>query len=204
MALCTADATFTLPQWFDLCRQEPKRARLLLRTACDSVPARSVTLAETKQRIVKLQSCLACHCGATFHSQSAFSVHQAKKHAILPVVGLFADESYTCLACLLHFSTRQGLINHLQYGSRLCLLNTLLRVQPMGNDEHLRIRSEAQALKLQKVHVGIHQHAVDFPAYRLQGPHWQLLSLEGNFIHHSDPRHPAGPGKQKRIQSTLY
>ena len=52
--------------------------------------------------------------------------------------------------------------------------------------------------KKQNLRAGLGQHFVEAPAFRLHGPMWHMIGLDGNFIDPHDKRHPVGPGKRWR------
>lgn len=107
-----------------------------------------MTLAETRPQNLKLTATLSCHCGKSFSSRSAFAVHQFKRHGITPAVGRYTDASNACTSCLLQCSTRQSLIDHVQYESKLRILNIPLRVEHLSVDAETNCRENAQKLKL--------------------------------------------------------
>ena len=129
----------------------------------------------------------------------ALAVHGFKVHGIAFPVGRYAYGPNACLNYMLQFSTRNGLVGHLQCGSRICLLNTLLRVPPTTDIEDSELRLEAQKPKLAKVKGGHGRHTVDFPAFRLHGPVWYMVNIHGQNVCHTDKQHPVGPGFQLRL-----
>ena len=79
----------------------------------------------------------------------------------------------------------------------MCLPNTLLRVPALTEVDEANARRVAQQDKSKKVHGGYGQHAADWPVYRIPGPLWKLVGLNGDFVDASDKRHPMGPGRRK-------
>ena len=181
-----------------MCRNRPKRARKLIRDICDSEAARPITLSETKMRARSLGRSCTCHCGQMFPTGTALAAHAFRVHGTCRPTSRYAFESNSCLNCLLQFSTRNGLVEHLDAGQGICLLNTLLRVPPTTDAEEFELRSVAQTIKKCKIGSGLPKHAVDFPAFRIHGPMWKMVDIQGQNVLHTDKRHPVGPGSQLR------
>ena len=93
--------------------------------------------------------------------------------------------------------TRTLLMNHLTRGTGLCFLNTLLRVPALPSEDLAEARRADQALNLAREHTGLASHPSEQPVRRLLGPLWNLVDLDGHFVHVSDRRHPFGPGRRK-------
>ena len=181
-----------------MCRELPKKARKLVRDICDGKEARSITIAETKAKTRTLTRTCTCFCGKMFATGTALAVHAFKAHGVSRPISRYAFADNSCLNCLLQFSTRNGLIAHLEAGQGICLLNTLLRVPPTTDDEEMDLRAAAQKIKLCKQKAGTGRHAVDFPAFRIHGPMWKMIDMQGQNVLHTDKRHPVGPGSQIR------
>ena len=157
---------------------------------------RSLTLAEARPAVARLTAAYSCPCGKVYHSKGGFAAHQYISHGIVPAVHWYADPSNVCTCCQLHFSCRQLLIYHLQRGSALCLLNTLLRLPPLSVEEEQDARTAAQAVKLANVHTGQKAVVAAWPAYRRPGPIWKLLDAAWLHVPMDDPRHPLCRGKR--------
>ena len=89
-------------------------------------------------------------------------------------------------------------MKHLETGQGICLLNTLLRVPPSSDLEEKTLREEAQQIVIKKQRGGHGRYAADFPAFRLHGPMWKMVDIQGQNVLHTDTRHPVGPGSQLR------
>ena len=70
----------------------------------------------------------------------------------------------------------------------------------MTMEDELEERRIAQISKLARVHAGHSQHLVETPAFRVEGPMWRIIDVDGTFINYDNKRHPVGPGKQLRLQ----
>ena len=62
---------FDVNDWYHFVRSEPKRARNIIRKACSSDAARSLTLMETSSAVATLCEYHTCHCGRSFPSKPA-------------------------------------------------------------------------------------------------------------------------------------
>ena len=187
MELCTPLAHFTVQSWFAFARAEPTAARRVVRKACDSKPARSLTIAESKPRICSISVRATCHCGKSFASATALGAHKTRMHGYVQPAAYYAGEDCICHCCLLQFGCRHHLVQHLAAKSPLCLLNTLLRCPPLSVEEEAAIRRRSAGVQLS-----------DAPAtYRLHGPTWAVVDLSGSTVHGLSRLHPAGRGRGK-------
>ena len=198
LAVATKAEPCSIEKWFIMCRSYPKSTRSLIRKVCDSPEARSLVLGETKVRSGKILQLRTCHCGVTCKSNGGLAIHRAIKHGCFSVVSRFADPSHRCIACLTQFSNAGLLSEHLQYGSRICFLNTLLRIQPKSDVADAFDRAVAADIKKANVHKGLHRNSADRPAYRTPGPLLRLIGLDGNLVAETSAAHPWGKGKHKR------
>jgi hypothetical protein len=187
MALCTPAAKFTVQSWFAFAQAEPTAARRVVRKACDSQPARSLTLAESRPRVCSISVRATCHCGKSFASATALGAHKTRMHGYVQPAAYYAGEDAICHCCLLQFGCRHHLVQHLAAKSPLCLLNTLLRCPPLSVEEEAAIRSRAAGV----------QHRDAPAAFRLHGPTWAVVDLRGDTLHGLSRLHPAGRGRGK-------
>ena len=82
------------------------------------------------------------------------------------------------------------LVNHLAQKSPLCLLNCLLRLQPHTAEQEALLRAKEHAVNP----LGKPDHA----AFRVLGPAWNIMNLDGQFVHGLHRDHPTGRGRGKR------
>lgn len=107
MGLVSPDFIFSQQAWFNLCRTSPKRARSIIRQACDSHQASDLQLGESVQVSRQIVDACTCECGAMFKSKAALAVHQSVKHGVKVTASRYIDMSLQCRACLTQFSTHQ-------------------------------------------------------------------------------------------------
>ena len=131
-----------------------------------------------------------------FPTGTALAVHAFKVHGLRRPTSRYTFDTNSCLNCMLQFSTRNGLIEHLQCGMRICLLNIILRLPPTTEAEDVQLRADAQKLRRENRRSGIGRHIVDFPAYRVHGPMWRMVNIQGCNVTHMDREHPVGPGSR--------
>lgn len=168
-----------------------------MRKVCDSSAARSLTVMEQKASVKHLQNSVTCSCGWRGTSVHSLHGHRWSAHGIFSPAQYFVGELNTCGTCLVAFSCRRLLLNHLTLGSGICLLNLLLRRQPLPLSELEAIREKEQAAILSRIHSGLSTHLAVSPAFRKCGPLLPLLYTDGSVVDVSDRRHPYGPGKRK-------
>ena len=109
---------FHYPVLVQFCRAEPKSARRLVRKVCSSDMARELAVAEQVP--------------GRLHSS-----HLQVAHGVTQPAMFYAEASGICRCCLMKSANRRLLINHLQRGSKVCLLNILLRVEPLTDEQEL-------------------------------------------------------------------
>ena len=193
---CSQDAKFSLRGWIEFCRAEPKAARRLVRKICTSQEAREITLALHSP--AREQCTFSCQCGKVLKSKAAYHKHLQFQHGIHPPAAFYAEASGVCRCCLLKFDNRRLLINHLQRGSKLCLLNLLLRVEPLTLEGELGERDKAAPAAQSHGRCGVSRSLAVKPALRLSGPINHLVDINGNHVSTSHRSHPLGrrPGRK--------
>ena len=188
---------FTSSSWFQRCRTDPKYIRKIIRAACDSSKGSDIGFGVEASKVSKIIDTCTCNCGATFRSKAALGIHRFHKHGYRSVVSNYADSSCQCRVCLTQFDNLQILKEHLG-GSRLCLLNLLLRVPPLSPEDLDMTSKSAAAIVNKNVEAGLPKFHVTNPPLRASGPLWRLIDINGVFVDESDPLHPWGKGRQKR------
>ena len=168
-------------------RSDPTAARRVVRKACDSKAARSLTIAETRPNICAISTRSTCHCGKLFNSAKALAVHRTRMHGYRQPAHFYAGGDMICHCCLLQFGCRQHHVTHLAEKSPLCLLNTLLRCPPLSREEETVLRLQASEIKNREAP----------SAYRISGPTWPVIDLKGDILHGLSRFHPAGRGRGK-------
>ena len=152
-----------------------------------------MTIAESRPNICAISTRATCHCGKMFLSAKALAVHKARVHGYRQPAHFYAGEDMIWHCCLLQFGCRQHLVTHLAEKSPLCLLNTLLRCPPISREDETEFRTRAAGVK-----------CCDAPAaYRISGPTWPVIDLNGDILHGLSRFHPAGRGRGKHHHNRL-
>ena len=145
-----------------------------------------------------MRATYSCPCGKVLRSKAAFASHSYLAHGRIPPAHFYASANGECIACLAKFSNRKLLIHHLQRGSKLCLLNALLRVAPLSDADEL----EQRQLQLKETQINTRSGRcasfANVPCQRMEGPLLRLYDLDGSVVGDRDKRHPYGrrPGWQ--------
>ena len=170
-----------------------------MRKVSDCASARSLTVLEQKSSVRNLQNSVTCPCGWRGKSVQSLHGHRWSAHGMFAPAQFYAGESNSCGTCLVSFSNRKLLMNHLTRGSGICLLNLLLRRPPLDLDELEAIRKKETADTISRIHKGLPAHLAVSPAFRKCGPLMPLIYTDGSVVDVSDRRHPYGPGKRKYV-----
>ena len=186
----------TVPEYASFCRKEPKAARTLVRKACDSPSATSLTLAEQSPSVINMQSAVSCPCGWVGKSLAAFHGHRWTAHHYVHPVQSYMDSSNQCLSCLLIFASRGHAQAHLTRGNEVCFLSMQLRMSPLDPVVVAMARAEDTRRQKALVRAGLPKHHADTPPVRAFGPLWPLFNSLGA-VSLEDNAHPFGPRNRK-------
>ena len=192
------DAIFGVADWFKVARDDPKAARSLVRTACETVHGASTTLGESSPGIKALATSYSCVCGWIGPSIHAFHAHRGSAHGVIHPAEFYVDDSCQCRCCLVTYGSRGLLIAHLRYGSGICLLNCVLHSLPLARDKLDTIKEEDSSVRKSKIKAGLSKHRAVHAPVREFGPLWDVVGLDGLSLDPlTDHRHPFGPQKRK-------
>ena len=200
LACCLPDASFTIISWFAFCREAPRQARLMIRKACDSSAAKSLTIAETSSAIRSLVQTYSCPCGWSGGSLAAYHAHRGKAHGLMHPANYYADASNMCRYCLVQFGSRGHLLTHLAQGSGLCLLNSVARSAPLAQSVLDELKEAESRTIADRICAGHHKHRAEVPPLRFFGPLWPLINTSGAVVDESSNAHPFGPRKRKYVR----
>ena len=181
-------------------RDTPKRARTLIRKTCDRVQAKSLTYGETSIAAKKIASSWSCWCGAAYQSKAALDGHRGTAHGISNVATWFAPTDNACGACLVEFSNRSLLLQHLTcstYGT--CLLHAILRNPSVSSEELEVVRKSERKEQSRREKAGLPCYLAEKPPFRRSGPLPQLIGLDGLIISMKSNALFFGPQKRKYI-----
>ena len=189
---------FDISEWYHFVRAEPKRARNMIRKACSSDAARSLTLMETSSAVATLCENHVCHCGRKSPSKPALDAHRGTDHGEIDITRRYCQASNVCLACMVAFSNSKLLSSHLRYGSGyMCLLHCIMFQKPLSDIEVAEIRSVERIEEAKREKLKLPRYLADKTKFRVPGPLWPFFDSGGNLVPESSNLHPFGPKKRK-------
>ena len=95
------------------------------------------------------------------------------------------------------FDNRGLLLTHLSRGSGVCLMNIVLRMQPMDLVILVAEKAAESVACAAKSASGLSKHHADSPPVRSFGPLWPVLDTHGVRVLTTDNKHPFGPQQRK-------
>ena len=196
MAQCLGVQAMSVPEYSAFCRSQPNTARTLVRKACDSSLATSLSLGEQSPTVLSLQSAVSCPCGWVGKSLAAFHGHRWLAHNCLHPAQAYMDDSNQCPSCLLRFASRGHLQSHLTTGNEVCFLSMFLRMTPLDPVVVALARAKDMRRRNALVLAGLPKHHADVPPVRAFGPLWPLFNSDGP-VCVDDNAHPFGPRNRK-------
>ena len=122
-------------------------------------------------------SCTLCQKSfGTFQQQS---LHSFKAHGIKSLWRLYVDVSCTCQVCMVHFHTRDRLLNHLRYRSKVCKYKMHLRGPVCSAEVALELDLASTKVNTGLYSQGLRNHAATSAAFRIDGPLLPVLLPPG-------------------------
>jgi len=168
---------FTLAQWADCIYDKPKRFKKLVlkfsKMRVANIPAHS-----DKTNCIPVQPSVSfdCNvCSASFSTFQKLSLHSFKAHGTKSIWRHFVSESHTCEVCLVHFHSRERLLNHIRYRSRICKFNMQIRGPLYGEERAAQLDAEAAKTHVSLYSQGSRSHAAPIAAFRIEGPLMPIL-----------------------------
>ena len=116
-------------------------------------------------------------CNASFETFQKLCLHQFKKHGFKNIWKTYIGSFTYCTVCLKQFWSRERLLNHIRYRSKICKHNLQMR-GPICDNKFVNELDEADA----ETHVsnqfhGLRRHEVRDPVVQLQGPVQPILNM---------------------------
>ena len=130
-------------------------------------------------------------CSLSFDTFQKSSLHSFKAHGIRNLWRLLIGHHLHCPICLKQFWSRERLINHVRYRSKVCKLNLQIRGPVVTEAEALGIDEACAAEHVQLYRKGKRRHHVLDPVIRLHGPLLSIFQPEGV---EPSVHHPLGNG----------
>ena len=158
--------------WCDSIKNKPKYFRLqlkrLIKLRIANIPPEIVIASSTAAADCGQFQCDSCSsCFNTFHK---LSLHMFKKHDVKNVWRRYVYAHTHCPICMRNFWSRERLINHIRYRSRICRHNIILRGFKCSEEEACVIDSQQYDIHIQLQKAGKRRHAAIEPVVRLAGP----------------------------------
>jgi len=170
---------FGFGQWENYVRDNPKqfkhKVKKFSRTRIANIPNPGLN-----KNIDPAPGSFACtSCDKQFSTFQELCLHQFKSHGARNVWRQYVGYHVHCAVCLKHFWTRERLINHLRYRSKICKQNMILR-GPACDEATACIIDECQRQdNVDLYSKGRRRHFVEEPVVRLQGPMLPVILPEG-------------------------
>jgi len=172
--------TFTLAQWCERISDNPKCFRrhlnefVLLRIA--NIPDTSDKSAAACLATPTFHCCDVCSSDDTkFTTFQRLCLHMFKKHGYKNIWRRYVYMHTHCPVCLKRFWSRERLINHLRYRSKICRYNIQMRGFQCTEEQacEIDLLELENHSRLQKC--GKRRHAAKEPVIRLHGPLLQVI-----------------------------
>ena len=117
------------------------------------------------------------------------ALHRFRKHGIKNVWRSYVNITH-CLVCLKEFGSRERVINHVRFKSKVCQNQLYLRGPLLSEDEASNLDQADATLNVKLYSKGQRRHHVSSPVVRLPGPLLPILLEDGS----ESPHHPLGKG----------
>ena len=118
-----------------------------------------------------------CHvCGQFFPSYQQRCLHAFKAHGIKNVLSQYLDTTF-CTVCLRQFTTREGVLNHAKYRSKVCRHNLFLRGPILTVEQAGILDNECKNSNIELYKKSRRRHHVTVPAFRMQGPLMPIFQI---------------------------
>ena len=159
----------SVEQVLDDCRRDPKAARKHVRQAAKVSAGAAATWAVTKAQseITEIFRCSQCSFEAI--SRQALAVHAARAHQQRRAARFYVDVPH-CPACLVHFHTRERVIEHLHHKAHKCLEFVLSTFQPLSAEALEKAEEEALSAVQANRRAGRRRAWASLPCVRAAGP----------------------------------
>ena len=131
-------------------------------------------------------------CGNAFRTKQALAVHRFKTHGSKSIERQYLPGTQ-CPICLVEFWTRERVINHVRYRSKVCRENLLVRLPELSQQQadHLDEFEQETFRKMQAC--GNRRHKAIEPCIQASGP-LLLIVLDPDRV---SAHHPLGKGHSR-------
>ena len=132
-------------------------------------------------------------CNKMLKSYQGLQLHLAKSHDIKDIVRCYV-EGIHCPICMVQFASRECVINHVRYRSRVCYENLLVRPPRLTREEADELDKIDLARHADLQAKGLRRHAATVGCARLSGPLMPIVIDPSKESSH----HALGRGHQHR------
>ena len=123
-------------------------------------------------------------CEYTCMTVQQLNLHLFKAHGIKNQWKLYVGDYVHCPVCLKLFWTRERVLNHVRYRSKVCRGNLVLRGPKYTSEEIDAMDREDTALNIALQSKGKRRHYVENPTVQLCGPIAPIMLLSKESTHH--------------------
>jgi hypothetical protein len=170
---------FSIEEWMNYICEYPKRFKQLTMKFSKT---RIANLSDDKAEKVEatpggcMLSCSLCSYQAS--TTQKLSLHLFKHHSIRNLWRHYIGTRVHCSVCLKLFWTRERLLNHIRYRSKVCKHNLLLRGPICSEEESLAIDNDCLDAHQKLQSESKRRHHVEEPVLQLSGPlQFQVLLM---------------------------
>ena len=187
-------AEWSFRNWCEYARDNKKSFSKLVIKTCSLKFANVVTQWATTPAIAALSESHVCDlCAATFRTKQSLAVHKFRTHGAKSIERQYIHGTH-CPICLVEFWTRERVINHVRYRSKVCRENLLVRPPELTQQQadELDVLEQDTFRKMQSC--GNRRHKAVKPCLQASGP---LLPIVID-PERSSAHHPLGWGHSHR------
>jgi hypothetical protein len=134
-------------------------------------------------------------CSCAFSTFQKLQLHLWKVHKVRNPIGKYINTTH-CAICMKEFWTRDRLLNHLKYRSKVCMSNIFLLLSPVLSDDlEMKYNEEARVNAAKLASQGKRRHHACLPCVQLVGPLPMVMCTDLAGGKH----HPLGVGRSYGI-----
>ena len=184
---------WTLVEWSNFVQGNRRSYQKSVMKTCSLKLANVVSQWAVSPAIAVLGETHICNfCEASFRTRQALAVHRFKVHGAKSIERQYLHGTQ-CPICLVEFWTRERVVNHVRYRSKVCRENLLVRppeLTPLQAD-HLDELEQESVRKMQSC--GNRRHKADQPCAQAAGPLLPIVLDPDRVSAH----HPLGKGHSR-------
>ena len=181
-------------EWIDHVHLDIGDFRKKVKKVCLSPFANLVTQwATTPSQCLAGLSAKCDSCSKMLKSYQGLQLHLAKSHGIKSIVRCYV-EGVHCPICMVQFASRECVINHVRYRSKVCYENLLIRPPKLTREEADELDKIDLSRHADLQAKGLRRHAATVGCIRLTGPLMPIVIDPSKESSH----HALGRGHQHR------